>query len=121
MAGTTMIRARGRTVRREAGRMNKLEAAYDAHLFVRSVAGEVAWYAFDRIKLRLADRTYYEPDFLVVLADGTIQVHEVKGGFWEDDARVKIKVAAEQFPVWGFMAVTALPKKLGGGWKFEEF
>lgn len=116
-----MIRARGRTVRREAGRMNKLEAAYDAHLRLRHVAGEVAWWAFDRIKLRLADKTYYEPDFLVVLADGTTQIHEVKGGHWEDDARVKIKVAAEQFPVWGFMAVTALPKKLGGGWKFEEF
>jgi hypothetical protein len=46
-------------------------------------------------------------------------MHEVKG-FWTDDARVKIKVAADLYP-FRFIAAQALPKKQGGGWKIEEF
>ncbi|MFX6258524.1 DUF1064 domain-containing protein, partial [Acinetobacter baumannii] len=45
--------------------------------------------------------------------------HEVKG-FWTDDARVKIKVAAEQYPL-TFLAVKAKAKKDGGGWAIETF
>lgn len=40
----------------------------------------------------MADKTFYSPDFIVPALD-CIEVHEVKG-HWEDDARVKIKVAA---------------------------
>ena len=40
-------------------------------------------------------------------------------GHWEDDARVKIKVAAAMFP-FTFIAVFAAPKKDGGGWRFEN-
>jgi hypothetical protein len=54
-----------------------------------------------------------------MLTDGSLECHEVKG-FWQDDARVKVKVAAEQFPLW-FVAVTARPKRDGGGWNVEEF
>jgi hypothetical protein len=55
----------------------------------------------------------------VLRGDGSLEVHEVKG-FWEDDARVKVKVAASLFP-FRFIAVTAIAKKHGGGWKVEEF
>jgi hypothetical protein len=103
----------------KVGQMNKTEAAYDAHLRLRKLAGEIAWYKFEPFKLRLADNTFYSPDFGVMLADGTVECHEVKG-FWQDDARVKIKVAAELHP-FRFIAVQALPKKEGGGWKTEEF
>jgi len=92
---------------------NKTELAYSVHL---DLDPEVEVVFFERIKLKLADRTYYTPDFMVLRSDGSLEMHEVKG-FWEDDARVKIKVAAEQFPVFRFVAA----KKKGGGWVFEEF
>ncbi len=107
--------ARGRTVPKDAAGMNKLEARYALELEVRRRAGEVLWFLFEPFNLRLAERTYYRPDFAVMLADGTLEVHEVKG-FWEDDARVKVKVAAARFP-FVFRAVTE--KK--GVWRFEEF
>lgn len=52
-------------------------------------------------------------------ADGVMEMHEVKG-FWTDDARVKIKVAADQYP-FRFIAFKAVAKSRGGGWLREEF
>lgn len=37
-----------------------------------------------------------------------------------DDARAKIKTAADLYAL-RFVAIQALPKKLGGGWKVEDF
>lgn len=92
-----MWKVRGRGVRRSPGEMNKLEAKYAERLKEMVYIGEIAWFAFDALKLRLAQKTFYEPDFLVIAASGDVEIHEVKG-FWEDDARVKIKVAAEKYP-----------------------
>ncbi|TMN18518.1 DUF1064 domain-containing protein [Pseudoxanthomonas sp. X-1] len=105
--------------RLKAGAMNKTEAAYAASLELRKAAGEVAWYRFEGVKLRLADNTFYTPDFAVMLADGRMQMHEVKG-FWQDDARAKIKIAAEMYP-FDFLAVKATAKRDGGGWAVEHF
>ncbi len=105
--------------RLKTGAMNKTEAAYGAHLEMQKHAGLVLWYRFEGIKLRLADNTFYTPDYAVMLADGSMECHEVKG-FWQDDARVKIKVAADLYP-FRFIAVTAKPKKAGGGWATEAF
>ncbi|WP_201829625.1 DUF1064 domain-containing protein [Microvirga zambiensis] len=105
--------------RLKTGQMNKTEAAYASHLEMRRIASEIAWYKFEGLKLRLADNTFLTVDFAVMLADGTLEMHEVKG-FWTDDARVKTKVAADLYP-FRFIAVQQLPKKEGGGWKTEEF
>lgn len=105
--------------RLKTGEMNKTEAAYDAHLWQRRAAGDVLWHKFEGIKLRLADNTFYTCDFAVLAADSLMEMHEVKG-FWQDDARVKIKVAAALYP-FRFKAVTARAKKNGGGWDVEEF
>lgn len=104
--------------RLKTGQMNKTEAAYHADLQLRQHAGEVAWFKFEGVKLRLADNTFYSPDFAVMLASGQMEMHEVKG-FWQDDARVKIKVAADLYP-FRFMAVRPRAKKNGGGWEIEE-
>ena len=104
-----------RGVRRQPGEMNRTEKAYAAHLELLRRAGDVLWFEFDAVKLRLADKTFYTPDFLVMRADDTLEVHEVKG-FWEDDARVKIKVAASLFP-FKFLAI----KKDKAGWAVEAF
>lgn len=105
--------------RLKVGAMNKTEAAYAATLEQRRTAGEVAWFKFEGIKLRLADNTFYTPDFFVMLADGALEAHEVKG-YWQDDARAKIKIAADLYPL-KFMAIRARPKKDGGGWAIEKF
>lgn len=99
--------------------MNKTEAAYRDLLRDAQSLGDVQWFRFEGLKLRLADNTFYTPDFAVMAADGVIECHEVKG-FWRDDARAKIKIAAEQYP-FRFKAVQALPKSKGGGWKEEWF
>lgn len=105
--------------RLKTGAMNRTEAAYERELSDAKAIGDVLWYRFEGVKLRLADNTFYTPDFAVMVATGQIEMHEVKG-FWADDARVKIKVAAEQYP-FRFIAVTARPKKAGGGWAVEAF
>ena len=105
--------------RLKTGSMNKTEAAYDAHLAELQHAGQIKWRKFEGLKLRLADSTFYTPDFAVMAADGVIECHEVKG-FWQDDARAKIKVAADLYP-FRFIAVKARTKKAGGGWDVEVF
>lgn len=95
--------------------MNRLERRYANALDYRMGGGEIKAWWFERIKLKLADNTHYTPDFMVLLADGTIEMHEVKG-FWRDDARVKIKVAATVFPVFQFMGVTFHRAR---GWEYE--
>ena len=90
------IRARGRTAGRKTG-MNKTEAFHAIVLEARKRNGEIHDYRYEGMTLRLADRTTYTPDFLVIMPGGEIELHETKG-FWRDDARVKIKVAAEAFP-----------------------
>lgn len=103
----------------KTGEMNKTEARYDSSLWDLRRTGDVLWHKFEAVKLRLADNTFYSPDFAVMVADGTMEMHEVKG-FWEDDARVKIKVAAALYP-FRFKALTPRTKKDGGGWNVEEF
>lgn len=107
--------ARG-NVRHEPGRMNKLETDYSRHLDSRKQRGEIFGYFFESFKLRLADKTWYTPDFLVILADGTLEFHETKG-FRRDDAMVKIKVAAEQYPVFAFLLV----EQAQGAWAMSRF
>lgn len=102
-----------------AGKMNKSEMAYAEYLGGLMAIGDVIWFQFEGVKLRLADNTFYTPDFAVMAGDGVLEMHEVKG-FWHDDARVKIKVAAERFP-FRFKAVKPRAKKHGGGYEEEHF
>jgi hypothetical protein len=105
--------------RLKVGAMNKTEAAYAATLELRRAAGEVVWFKFEGLKFRLADNTFYTPDFAVMLASGAMEAHEVKG-FWQDDAKGKIKIAADMYP-FRFIAIKVRAKKDGGGWVIEEF
>jgi len=115
-AVTKRIQALGRL---KVGAMNKTEAAYAQTLEMRRRAGEIEWFKFEGLKFRLADNTFYTPDFAVMLSSGEMEAHEVKG-FWQDDARAKIKIAADMYP-FRFVAVKAQAKKDGGGWAVEIF
>jgi hypothetical protein len=103
-------------------RMNKTEAAYALVLEAQRMAGEIAEWKFEGIKLRLADRTHYTPDFDVWGVGGELVFHEVKGAkaIFRDDAKVKVKVAAEQFQRFGFLVVIPRKRKDGGGWEITK-
>ena len=105
--------------RSKPGTMNKTEAAYGDRLELQRSAGEVLWYRYEGITLKLAQDTRYTPDFVVMNREGILECHEVKG-FWRDDAKVKIKVASSIYP-FIFIAVKMKPKKDGGGWEVETF
>lgn len=116
----------GRGTRRVPGVMNRSEADYAAWLEGQRLAGFVLEWHFERIKLKLADKTWYSPDFLVMLADGVIELVDVKGtkkkpngetGYWaEEDSKIKLRVVAELFPF--KFRVAFKDKQLG--WQHEE-
>lgn len=98
--------------------MNKTEAEYAGMLEERRLRGEVAWWRYEAITLKLADNTRYTPDFLVMLPDGVLEIHETKGGFIREDGWLKLKVAAALFPFRFFLCQKA-SKKDGGGWSIK--
>lgn len=93
---------RGR--KREDGYATKGERAYAELLDGRKHAGHVAGWWYEAMSWKLVDDTHYRPDFLVLLADGTLEVHEVKAGKGDDFnatevAWLKLKVAARDCPI----------------------
>ncbi len=119
---TAHARATGR-IRQPKG-MNKTEARYGALLEARKALGDVIWYRYEGITLKLADDTRYTADFAVMMArEGEVQLHEVKGRGknggprFEDDARVKIACAAELYPFRFFMVWPGQR----GEWESKEF
>jgi hypothetical protein len=96
--------------------MNGTEKWYAEILHKRQLAGEIVGYWFEGIKFKLGENVYYMPDFIVQLANMELEAHEVKG-HWEDKARVKIKVAADKFP----LRFIAIKKGKGGVMEIEEF
>jgi hypothetical protein len=78
-------------------KLNKTEAAYFEHLKARQRIGEFRRVDAHPEHLRLADSTFYIPDFRVVTVAGVIEFHEVKG-FLRDDSWAKLKIAVEMHP-----------------------
>jgi hypothetical protein len=109
------MKARAPRLQRVAGQMNATERRYSEVLDARVHVGQVAEWWYEALTLKLAHDTRYTPDFMVVLADGSIECHEVKGGFYREDAQVKVKVAARMFPFTFRMA-----RRVEGAWQIEE-
>lgn len=108
--------------RLKTGERNKTELAYEEVLKALQRDGQIAWFKFEGVKLRLADNTFYTPDFAVMLDSGQMEMHEVKGArsIFADDAKVKVKVAAETYP-FPFVVAFPIPKSRGGGWEFDRY
>lgn len=103
--------------RHRKGEMNKWEARYGAEILSpRVTAGELIGYSYEAIKLRLADKTWYTPDYCAWDEYERTEVHEVKG-HWESRDRVRWKVAAEMYPNILFVAATIIK----GQWEFEYY
>ena len=106
---------------------NKTEEAFGDYLEMEFRKGNIAWFVWQRIKLTLGDDCTYLPDFVAVTASGEIVFYEVKGAkltpktkkvvpYARDDAKVKIKVAAEMY--WWARFIIAFRYK--GKWEFTE-
>jgi hypothetical protein len=108
--------------------MNRHEKEFSIILESGKRIGEISWWGYEAIKLRLADRTWYTPDFFVIpthLEFFVIPTHleaglrvsdspkfiEIKG-FKRDDAMVKFKCAREMFP-WASFEMWS---REGGSW-----
>jgi hypothetical protein len=103
--------------------MNKTEARYSLYLEALRQAKEIQWFRFQPIKLRLADNTFWTPDFFSLTKTGNYLVVDVKGTMKgnkplvKDDARVKIKIAARDFPMWTFQQAWYTKS----GWQHKNF
>lgn len=73
-------------------------------------------HGFEEITLRLGDDCRYTPDFWYLDDDDVFCFAEVKG-FWRDDAKVKLRVAADRFPMFRFVAW----RRVKGAWQREHF
>lgn len=108
--------------RHTPGQMNKTEEAYAEQLEIRKFSGEVIRWEFESMTFKIAKDCRYTPDFAVWLADGSMELVDCKGGGPMDDkSRVKVRCAAEKFPMFKFVIEKKLANKDGGGWKREEF
>lgn len=112
-------RRQGGRTRHIAGEPNRTELEY-ARLFLepRRLAGEIIDYRYEPPdwKLWLATLCTFQPDWIVDVGDGTFEVHEIKGSHMEDDAAVKIRVAARQYPDTPFY----LCRKIRGRWIIRQ-
>lgn len=108
--GTITVRAKALTEPRDRG-MNKTEKAYSRHLEHRKYLGEVVYWGFEPVKLRIADNCFYTPDFLVITKDGGVEFHDSKA-WWKsankvgatEDSVVKMKAVAEMYPFFKILA-----------------
>lgn len=91
-------------------KLNKLEKAW---LWELRRLHPPAAIGIQNIQLKLADDTRYTPDFNVVDQNGQLIFYETKGPRFWDDAKVKLKVAARQYPYYRFILVTRDPR---GAW-----
>ena len=82
-------------------------------------AGKVQWWKFEGIKLMLAKNTSLTVDFAILPETDILTLIDVKGSkaMVTDDARVKMKLAAELYP---FVFKLAYPRAKGEGWDIEE-
>jgi hypothetical protein len=100
-----------KAVSTDEAKLNKTEQAYLN--YIRCLG--FTWIGVQNVTLKLAHDTRYTVDFVTVDKNGVTDMREVKG-FFRDDAKVKIKVAARMFPWLRFLVV----RKTKNGWEHEE-
>ena len=100
--------------------MNKTEQRYSLHLEAQRQLGEILWWKFEGITLKLARSTHLNIDFAVMTADRELRMVDVKGSaaVIQDDTWAKIKIAAGMYPFAFFLAIPAKGQK--GQWEMRE-
>lgn len=110
------------------GAMNEVEKRRAAELDAELRDGVIQAWAYERVTFRLANRTTYTPDFMVIDAAGLIRFEEIKGtgGWLNESSRTKWKTAAEQNP-WALFRALVERKKADrealslGRWTVETY
>ncbi|CAM8631350.1 hypothetical protein [Sphingobium cupriresistens] len=116
LTGKERLQALGRM---KSGEKNQTEQRYeDEVLLPGRLTGDILWYRFEGVKLRLADNTFLTVDYAVLPKDGVLTMIDVKGGpgVVTEDARVKMRVAADTYP---FVFQMTWPNRRHG-WIVEE-
>ena len=106
-------------LRRVGGARSQTEADWGVVLEAETRAGRIQWARHEPIRLRLAEGAWYKPDYLILMADGSLVADEVKGSWsarGQEAARVRLKVAVEHHPWLRFRVVM----RKGKGWSVEE-
>lgn len=110
--------------------MNKTERAY-AELVLNPMieTAQIILWRFQPMTFVLANRARYTPDFMLLFANGRIRFAETKalwknakGGHslhFEDDALVKLKVAASMYPFFEWVAVGGRKLKGVADWEWQ--
>lgn len=77
LLGKARLPRNGRTYQTDA--MNQTEARYAGYLDGMKHTGEVVAWAYEAVKLRLADKTFYTPDFVVIRLTGASSCMRSRG------------------------------------------
>lgn len=93
---------------------SKTEYDYAWLLNLRLGAKEIVGWGYERIGIKLADSTFYYPDFFVWGA-GFLELHEVKGYDRQGKGWLKFKIAREQCPMFKWVWV----EKKKGEWVYK--
>lgn len=128
MKGRSRFTLLAKGLRRKRGERNENEAAYERFLANEKDAGRVVDWWFEPMSLRVTasdkgDAVRYSPDFMVLAADGTVYMDDVKakakrGKTFDDPASlVRVKAAADRYPLFVFRLVRPTG---GGGFEFRE-
>lgn len=85
--------------------MNKLEAQYAQHLDLQKFAGEIFWWGYERVRLKVGNGAWFKPDFYVLREEGgPIELHETKG-HRREAAIVRIKACADEYPFQFYLVI----------------
>jgi len=119
---TSRFKILAKGLRRKRGEMNKTETEYSEIL---ENDPDVHQWWFEPMSVRLShppegQPATYSPDFLVLMVDGTTFIDDVKAAFRDRAGDVRVKAAAELFPLWRWRMVIKQRKKDGGGFVIKE-
>jgi len=107
--------------------MNATETAYSVVLDAMQQSGEIGQWWFEPMSFRLSSPpsgqpARYTPDFMILRSCGEVWIIDVKAskGFDDKASVVRVKAAAELFPLFRFFVAYKRPKKSGGGFELIE-
>ena len=99
-------------------RMNGTESAYAQILDYEKRTGLIRDWQFHTFRVRLANGAWYEPDYLVLMADDTVEIREVKGDHTTEKGQLKIRLCAAAMPWFRMVKMT---KHKDGSWTRQIF
>lgn len=108
----------GMTPQRILPYRSRLEAKYAAYLATKKLLREISDWWYEPTKFDIGAGMRYTPDFGVLMPNGDIQYHEVKG--WNRSnvaSRMRWKLAAEKYPMYRWLWVTWHHR----AWHHEEY